>query len=145
LVLFHERFALRRVGCPAIPHHLYTHTHQAESYGLPYSAVNAQDLNPQPLFVLLFCASANVPYERWTSGYPPQITMSFAIEVPGETVPLSLFDLGRTLEAAAASTDRAQRQAAGQQLQAWESHPDYFPALQVRGHGRAGSVGVHGH
>ncbi|KAK3329521.1 armadillo-type protein [Apodospora peruviana] len=56
--------------------------------------------------------------------------MSFAIEVPGEAAPLSLVELGKALEAAALSTDNAQRQSAGQQLQAWESHPDYYPALQ---------------
>jgi hypothetical protein len=58
--------------------------------------------------------------------------MSFAIEVPGEATPLSLFELGKALEAAATSTDNAQRQSAGQQLQAWESHPEYYIALQVR-------------
>jgi len=58
--------------------------------------------------------------------------MSFAIEVPGEATPLSLFELGKALEAAATSTNNAQRQSAGQQLQAWESHPGYHIALQVR-------------
>ena len=57
--------------------------------------------------------------------------MSFAIEVPGEALPLTLFDLGRALENAAVSSDHTQRQAATKQLQTWESHPDYFPALQV--------------
>jgi len=56
--------------------------------------------------------------------------MSFAIEVPGQAVPLSLFELGRALEAAS-SADHAQRQSGGQQLQAWESHPEYYVALQV--------------
>ncbi|KAK3393703.1 armadillo-type protein [Podospora didyma] len=57
--------------------------------------------------------------------------MSFAIEVPGEAAPLSMFELGRALEAAATSTDNAQRKSAGQQLQAWEAHPDYYPSLQT--------------
>ena len=58
--------------------------------------------------------------------------MSFAIEVPGEAAPLSMFELGRALEAAATSTDNAQRKSAGQQLQAWEAHPDYYTSLQAR-------------
>ncbi|KAK4441959.1 armadillo-type protein [Podospora aff. communis PSN243] len=57
--------------------------------------------------------------------------MNFAIEVPGEATPLSLFELGKALEAAATSTDNAQRQSAGQQLQTWESHPEYYIALQT--------------
>ncbi|KAK0731359.1 armadillo-type protein [Lasiosphaeris hirsuta] len=56
--------------------------------------------------------------------------MSFAIEVPGEAAPLSLFELGKALELASTSTDHAQRQSAGQQLQAWESNQDFFPGLQ---------------
>lgn len=56
--------------------------------------------------------------------------MSFAIEVPGEANPFSLPELGRALQAAS-SLDRSARQAATQQLQAWEAHPDYFPSLQV--------------
>ncbi|KAL1839416.1 hypothetical protein VTJ49DRAFT_1517 [Mycothermus thermophilus] len=57
--------------------------------------------------------------------------MNFAIEVPGEAAPLSLFELVKALSAAATSTDNAQRQSAGQQLQAWESHPDYYAGLQT--------------
>jgi hypothetical protein len=57
--------------------------------------------------------------------------MSFAIEVPGEANPLSLQELGKALQAAT-SNDHAQRQTAGKQLQAWESHQDFFPSLQVR-------------
>lgn len=57
--------------------------------------------------------------------------MSFAIEVPGEASPLNLPELCRALGAATGS-DNAQRQAAGQQLQAWESYPDFFSSLQVR-------------
>ncbi|KAK0734323.1 armadillo-type protein [Lasiosphaeria miniovina] len=57
--------------------------------------------------------------------------MSFAIEVPGEAAPLSIFELGRALEAAATSTDNAQRQSAGQQLQAWEVQPNYYSTLQT--------------
>ncbi|KAH8899255.1 importin-beta domain-containing protein [Thozetella sp. PMI_491] len=56
--------------------------------------------------------------------------MSFAIEVPGEANPLSLPELGKALHAAT-SLDNAQRQSAGKQLQAWESHQDYYPALQT--------------
>lgn len=63
-------------------------------------------------------------------------TMSFAIEVPGEAAPLNLLELARTLEYAALSTDHTQRQSAGQQLQSWESRPDYYVSLQV------GSVGA---
>ncbi|KAK0630009.1 armadillo-type protein [Bombardia bombarda] len=54
----------------------------------------------------------------------------FAIEVAGEAAPLSLFELGKALEAAATSNNHAQRQSAGQQLQSWETHPDYYPSLQ---------------
>ncbi|KAA8636307.1 hypothetical protein SMACR_04965 [Sordaria macrospora] len=57
--------------------------------------------------------------------------MSFAIEVPGEAAPLNLLELARTLEYAALSTDHAQRQSAGQQLQSWESRPDYYVSLQT--------------
>lgn len=56
---------------------------------------------------------------------------SFAIEVPGEAAPLSQWELAKALSRAATSTDHAQRQSAGQQLQAWESHSDYFTLLQV--------------
>lgn len=58
--------------------------------------------------------------------------MSFAIEVPGEAAPLNQLELGKALTAAATSTDHAQRTSATQQLQTWESHPDYYPFLQVR-------------
>lgn len=57
--------------------------------------------------------------------------MSFAIEVAGEASPLSLQELCRTLQLATSSLDYAQRQSAGQQLSAWESHEDYYPSLQV--------------
>ena len=57
--------------------------------------------------------------------------MSFAIEVAGEAAPLSLFELSKALELATVSLDNAQRQSASQQLQSWESHPDYYPSLQV--------------
>lgn len=56
--------------------------------------------------------------------------MSFAIEVPGEAIPLSLQELCKTLEAAT-SMDNSQRQAAGKQLSAWEIQQGYFPSLQV--------------
>lgn len=63
--------------------------------------------------------------------------MSFAIEVPGGANPLSLHDLCRTLEAATTSLDYAQRQAAEQQLSAWETTPGYYSSLQVSvGRGR---------
>ncbi|KAK3951792.1 armadillo-type protein [Pseudoneurospora amorphoporcata] len=55
----------------------------------------------------------------------------FAIEVAGEAAPLNLLELARTLEYAALSTDHAQRQSAGQQLQSWESRPDYHVSLQT--------------
>ncbi|KAK7745558.1 hypothetical protein SLS53_003058 [Cytospora paraplurivora] len=55
--------------------------------------------------------------------------MSFAIEVPGEAIPLSLQELCKTLEAAT-SMDNSQRQAAGKQLSAWEIQQGYFPSLQ---------------
>jgi hypothetical protein len=57
--------------------------------------------------------------------------MNFAIEVPGEAVPLGPAELIKALSAASGSGDNAQRQSAGQQLQAWETHPDYYPSLQV--------------
>lgn len=58
------------------------------------------------------------------------VAMSFAIEVPGETNPLSFQTLCRALESAT-SHDFAQRQAAGQQLTSWEQHPGYYSSLQV--------------
>ncbi|TPX17965.1 uncharacterized protein E0L32_011966 [Thyridium curvatum] len=56
--------------------------------------------------------------------------MSFAIEVPGETVPLNFQDLCRALQAGT-STDHNQRQSAGTQLTEWEAHEDFFPSLQT--------------
>ncbi|KAG5973886.1 hypothetical protein E4U55_000197 [Claviceps digitariae] len=56
--------------------------------------------------------------------------MSFAIEVPGEANPLSLAALCRTLQSATGN-DHAQRQAAGQQLAAWEQTPGYYSSLQA--------------
>ncbi|KAL2174760.1 armadillo-type protein [Thermothelomyces heterothallicus CBS 202.75] len=56
---------------------------------------------------------------------------SFAIEVPGEAAPLNQWELVKALSSAATSTDHAQRQSAGQQLQAWEPHSDYFALLQT--------------
>ncbi|KAG5989917.1 hypothetical protein E4U54_004222, partial [Claviceps lovelessii] len=55
--------------------------------------------------------------------------MSFAIEVPGEANPLCLPALCRTLHLATCN-DSAQRQAAGQQLAAWEQTPGYYSSLQ---------------
>ncbi|KAI1483522.1 hypothetical protein K445DRAFT_314057 [Daldinia sp. EC12] len=56
--------------------------------------------------------------------------MNFAIEVPGTATPLNFNELLRTLQTASSSYDNSKRQAAGQQLTAWESHPDYYPTLQ---------------
>ncbi|KAI0473663.1 putative importin 11 [Xylariaceae sp. FL0804] len=56
--------------------------------------------------------------------------MSFSIEVPGASTPLSEVELCRTLQSAS-SYDNSKRQAAGQQLSSWESHSDYYPALQA--------------
>ncbi|GAO15702.1 uncharacterized protein UV8b_01562 [Ustilaginoidea virens] len=55
--------------------------------------------------------------------------MSFAVEVPGEANPLTLEDLCRALQSAT-SNDTTQRQAAGQQLSAWEQAPGYYSSLQ---------------
>ncbi|KAK4039329.1 armadillo-type protein [Parachaetomium inaequale] len=57
--------------------------------------------------------------------------MSFAIEVPGEAAPLGQWELLKALSGAATSTDHAQRQSASQQLQTWESQPDYYTHLQT--------------
>jgi len=57
--------------------------------------------------------------------------MNFAIEVPGEAVPLNAPDLCKALQAGT-SNDHQQRQSASQQLTEWEGHPDYFSLLQVR-------------
>ncbi|OAA62768.1 importin [Niveomyces insectorum RCEF 264] len=56
--------------------------------------------------------------------------MSFAIEVPGEAVPLNLPDLCKALEAGNAN-DHHQRQSASKQLEQWQSHPHYFSSLQT--------------
>ena len=58
--------------------------------------------------------------------------MSFTVEVPGGTNPLSLQGLCKALEAATTSHVYAQRQAAEQQLQTWETYPGYWSSLQVR-------------
>ncbi|PHH76249.1 hypothetical protein CDD80_1698 [Ophiocordyceps camponoti-rufipedis] len=55
--------------------------------------------------------------------------MSFAIEVPGQTNPLAFDTLCHILQAATAQDD-AQRQAAGQQLAAWEQQPGFYSSLQ---------------
>ncbi|KAH6853554.1 armadillo-type protein [Chaetomium sp. MPI-CAGE-AT-0009] len=57
--------------------------------------------------------------------------MSFAIEVPGEAAPLNQWELVKALAGAGTSTDHSQRQSASQQLQTWESHPDYYTHLQT--------------
>ncbi|KAF2969643.1 hypothetical protein GQX73_g3902 [Xylaria multiplex] len=57
--------------------------------------------------------------------------MNFAIEVPGAASPLSRVELCRTLQSASSSQDHHQRQAADQQLSAWQGHADYFPTLQT--------------
>ncbi|KAH9906514.1 putative importin 11 [Xylariomycetidae sp. FL2044] len=56
--------------------------------------------------------------------------MNFAIEVPGAANPLSIHDLFRTLEEACGH-DNSKRQAASQQLSSWESHSEYYSALQT--------------
>lgn len=58
--------------------------------------------------------------------------MSFTVEVPGGTNPLSLQGLCKALESATTSLVYAQRQAAEQQLQTWETYPGYWSSLQVR-------------
>lgn len=55
--------------------------------------------------------------------------MNFSIEAPGAAMPLSLYELCRTLQSAQ-SHDNTQRQAATQQLSAWENDPEYYPTLQ---------------
>ncbi|KAB5549978.1 armadillo-type protein [Coniochaeta sp. 2T2.1] len=57
--------------------------------------------------------------------------MNFAVEVPGEAAPLTVQELVRVLQAAQSSTNNAERQAAGQQLQEWYSHPGYLSSLQT--------------
>lgn len=57
--------------------------------------------------------------------------MNFTVEVPGGTNPLSLQGLCRALTSATTSLEYAQRQAAEQQLQTWESYPGYWSSLQV--------------
>ena len=56
--------------------------------------------------------------------------MNFAIEVPGEAVPLNAQDLCKALQAGT-SNDHNQRQTASQQLTEWEAHADYYSLLQV--------------
>ncbi|KAI5864741.1 ARM repeat-containing protein [Durotheca rogersii] len=56
--------------------------------------------------------------------------MDFAIEVPGAATPLSFPELCRALESAS-SHDTNRRQSATQQLEAWESSPDYYPTLHA--------------
>lgn len=58
--------------------------------------------------------------------------MSFTVEVPGGTNPLSLQGLCKALEAATTSLEYAQRQAAEEQLHTWETYPGYWSSLQVR-------------
>ncbi|OTA64124.1 ARM repeat-containing protein [Hypoxylon sp. EC38] len=55
--------------------------------------------------------------------------MNFSIEAPGAAMPLSLYELCRTLQSAQ-SHDNTQRQAATQQLSTWENDPEYYPTLQ---------------
>jgi len=57
--------------------------------------------------------------------------MSFSIEVPGGSNPLTFQGLCRTLESATTSLDYAQRQAAEQQLHTWETYAGYFSSLQA--------------
>ncbi|KAI1426774.1 putative importin 11 [Xylaria sp. FL1777] len=57
--------------------------------------------------------------------------MEYAIEVSGAASPLGRVELCRTLQAASSSQDHHQRQAAGQQLESWQNHAEYYPALQA--------------
>ncbi|KAI0474785.1 putative importin 11 [Xylaria cf. heliscus] len=57
--------------------------------------------------------------------------MNFSIEVPGAANPLSRIELCRALQSASSSQDHHKRQAAGQQLDSWQSHTDYYPTLQA--------------
>lgn len=58
--------------------------------------------------------------------------MNFSIEVEGAASPLNHIELARTLQSATSSQDHLKRQAADQQLSAWQSHTDFYPTLQVR-------------
>lgn len=57
--------------------------------------------------------------------------MNFAVEVPGEAAPLNLQELVRTLQAAQSSTNNTERQAAGQQLEAWYAQEGFLSSLQA--------------
>lgn len=57
--------------------------------------------------------------------------MSFSIEVPGATNPLSFQGLRDALQLATTSQDYTRRQAAEQQLHSWESYSGYYSTLQV--------------
>lgn len=110
-----------------LPAHPPTHHHPTRAvrfFADPPSLINLRD-NPRQHItgrLLIFPSSSHCPLHS---------KMSFAIEVPGEAIPLSLNELGRALQAATSSSDHAQRQSAGQQLTAWESHKDFYPSLQV--------------
>ena len=57
--------------------------------------------------------------------------MSFSIEVPAETTPLTNQFLFQILQSAA-SNNPAQIQSGTKQLQHWETSPGFFSTLQVR-------------
>ncbi|KAI1167145.1 importin-beta domain-containing protein [Nemania serpens] len=57
--------------------------------------------------------------------------MNFSIEVEGAASPLNHIELARTLRSATSSQDHLKRQAADQQLSAWQSHTDFYPTLQA--------------
>lgn len=59
------------------------------------------------------------------------ITMAFAIEVPGESVPLGPQQVYQALQSAG-SSQQLHIQTGTQQLQAWETQRGYYTLLQVR-------------
>lgn len=79
------------------------------------------------LRILSTVQMVNVSYPTQTCHYVAN--MSFAIEVPGEAIPLSLQNLYHTLTAAS-STNPQQIKSGAQQLQNWEKQPGYYSSLQ---------------
>ncbi|KAI1109387.1 putative importin 11 [Nemania sp. NC0429] len=57
--------------------------------------------------------------------------MSFSIEVDGAASPLNRIELARALQLATSSQDHLKRQAADQQLSAWQSYTDFYSTLQA--------------
>ncbi|KAI0197676.1 putative importin 11 [Astrocystis sublimbata] len=56
--------------------------------------------------------------------------MNFSIEVPGAASPLNRVELCRALQSASSSQDHHKRQAAVEQLNFWQSYPEFYPILQ---------------